>query len=662
LGRSLNTNETAAGKKTIWKELKMQLTTNRTTLTNRLVLLCAIAGVSPLASSALAAPNHTWTGAGNNGLITSAANWSDNIAPTTGTIYRGGSLEQLIGNTDTITVPSTIYLGSSTAYAAALTLDSSTLTTIEAHTTAGTGLGKFLVFEATGTPVLTLGSTVGAGDTAQTITIASGASNNWITQVQITKDTIFDITNANATLNIAAALQSGGGFEKKGAGKVILSNTTTSNSFGGTGKTILITAGTVSVASSQSLGNASNTMTLNGGTLQFAAPAFSTARALVVNATGGTVDVSGAQGTNDITLTTALTGSNPFTKTGAARLTLNPGTASTYNGTITVKQGVLNVRASSMASGNTIKLDGLTAANPTVELRQATATNYGTNYEVTNFGQINSGGGAFQNSVNNITLASGATVKVSPSSAATLAANSIILNGPGTAQTTTPFALGSISELVAGSSFTKSDVSTLTLSGVGGYSGGTVVAGGTLKLGASSTLPNTTSVDIGSTATFDVSAIPAFSLGAKALLGTGKVLGNIAAGGAVDPATHGTVGKLSVDGTLALDSTSTSTFDILAADSFDQLAQATSGKSVDMNGTINAVFNGTFAGTETFKIVDFSQYSGTPTFTYSGLDQNAMTASFDASTGIVALSAVPEPGSLALLAVGGLALLRRRRA
>ena len=113
---------------------------------------------------------------------------------------------------------------------------------------------------------------------------------------------------------------------------------------------------------------------------------------------------------------------------------------------------------------------------------------------------------------------------------------------------------------------TKIGKGTQTLQGANTYGGATTISSGTLALGSGGSLANSSSITVGSGATFDVAAI-SFTLGSsQSLLGQGTVHGAVttsaSAGSAIYSGTAGTAGTLSFDNTLNMGAGGSVYFDI----------------------------------------------------------------------------------------------------
>jgi fibronectin-binding autotransporter adhesin len=119
-----------------------------------------------------------------------------------------------------------------------------------------------------------------------------------------------------------------GALTKTGAGTLTL---TGHNTF--VVRPIRVTAGMLAVRADENLGPTNlgptrNAVALNGGGLQFLS-GFSTARSITLEAAGGSIDT----GSNDVTLTGAMSGPGQLTKLGSGTLTLR-GSVSYTGGTV----------------------------------------------------------------------------------------------------------------------------------------------------------------------------------------------------------------------------------------------------------------------------------------------------------------------------------------
>ncbi|MEP2776593.1 MAG: PEP-CTERM sorting domain-containing protein [Luteolibacter sp.] len=225
---------------------------------------------------------------------------------------------------------------------------------------------------------------------------------------------------------------------------------------------------------------------------------------------------------------------------------------------------------------------------------------------------------------------------------------------------------GTVNAKLGGSvGLNKTTGGTTTLNGTNTYMGVTNISGGTLALGSTGSIANTSSVNLAG-GILDVSA-GGLTLGsAQSLTGSGTVTGNLTIDGNL--AIGNSPGTINFNDSLSLTASSVSTFEfasaLFGAGTYD-LANGT-GDTVTFGGILNLVFN----GTETYNTGDsvtifsnFGTYSGAfDTVNFSGLGAG-QAATFDASNGLVSITAVPEPSAFALL-IGGIGVLafRRRRA
>ncbi len=149
-----------------------------------------------------------------------------------------------------------------------------------------------------------------------------------------------DVTPTN-TFTHSGVMGGTGALTKTGAGTLTLSGTNTYT--GGTS----LNAGIVRVSSDANLGNSSGGLIFNGGTLQ-ATSTITTARSTTLNASGGTIDVTGS---NILTHSGVMAGTGAITKAGTGTLVLSGN--STYSGGTTVSRGTLQAASdSNLGTGN----------------------------------------------------------------------------------------------------------------------------------------------------------------------------------------------------------------------------------------------------------------------------------------------------------------------
>jgi autotransporter-associated beta strand protein len=253
-------------------------------------------------------------------------------------------------------------------------------------------------------------------------------------------------------------------------------------------------------------------------------------------------------------------------KWGAGTVTLTG--ANTFNGNVTVNSGILQITQNTSL--------GVTTTNKTISIVNApgTAGNaglylLGTNGPITLDTSLSfltaSPSGAIANEAGNnvisgpisLTSGSGTTIRAD-SDTLTLAGNiNIVTNTSSRTLTVSGAANGLVTGLIAdgGSvavpntnilSLTKSGDGIWTLANNNPYSDVTTINAGTLALGASGAIPDTSTITLQSNATFDVSAITiGWSLGAnQTLSGSGNINGAVTVNGTVAPGTPAAIGAL----------------------------------------------------------------------------------------------------------------------
>ena len=315
------------------------------------------------------------------------------------------------------------------------------------------------------------------GTTGRTLTLHTGitlqnttttvlfAGANSTLSVVLGANNVFT-TSAGSTLEFGSAVIISGGFRltKQGAGTVTLG---AANTFTGG---VTISEGTLRITQGLSLGTnpasyVADQILINGGTLDYnAASNFNSAsnRGFSLGASGGTIRVSGAGSYTISAIIADVAGqSGRLTKTGPGTLIMAG--ANSYTGGTTINEGTLRISQSS----------GLGAAPAAVTPNHVTLN----------------GGTLEFNSTTNTTLATARGFSLGDADGTVLVSNTGVLT------------LNGVVADLSGQSgmLTKSGTGTLSLlpDSANTYTGGTVVASGTLRYGRTGSL-GTGAVQLGS--------------------------------------------------------------------------------------------------------------------------------------------------------------------
>ncbi len=355
--------------------------------------------------------------------------------------------------------------------------------------------------------------------------------------------------------------------------------------------------------------------------------------------TGPTITVNAANGG---TIRSTLVGTSGFIKAGSTGLSIGADAdLSGLSGTVRVDTGAVFLSANSAAA--TWNLNSNTAV---LALSSNTAVSIG--------------------------ALSGVTNAILRTAGSTLPTASI-----GALNTDSTYA-GKIQGTIA---ITKVGTGTLTLSGSGNnYTGATTVSQGTLLLSGSAVITSSTSVEVQSGATLDVSGVTGgvYTFAAAQLLkGAGTVKGNSIVNGSLQPGSSPSI--LSFANNLTLASTTQTTIDLASGTRGVNFDGINVGGALVYNGTLtlsvaSALLNGTYdifdftSRSGNLGLVNFSGgvyagtfvFDGTSLWTASDTNGSGKTFTFDQASGD--LTVVPEPNSWTLVAFGAIfAVLMRRR-
>lgn len=456
----------------------------------------------------------------------------------------------------------------------------------------------------------------------------------------------------------------------------------------------------------------SPTITLTGGTLGAAATWTSSMNMTLGTAGGGvTVRAANSSGTaGEITLSGILSGSGGIVKTGSGTLKL--GGNNTFNGGITVREGTVDAITNNNALGaGGVTLGGTGSAGATLVTGRTLSNTITVNAPDSGSIVIGANGGGsgytlsggivlngnvtirtFNNAIDGSTTANGTLT------GGITGTGNVLLNNNGLAANTLTFNTGPINHVgsvtlgatatatgnttinaVIGANVTSviqnSATSALVLGGVNTYAGPTNINAGTLRLSSTGRIASSSAIAVASGATFDVSAVSGFSLGASQVLsGSGSVVGNVTALGTIAPGSS--PGTLSFQNNLSLGSGSILNYELNGTDmtvgsGVNDLSSVTGDLTLD--GTINVAE----IGSNSFLSADVGDtwrlFSYTGTLTDNTLSLGTMPAlssglsfSVDTTTANqVNLVVVPEPATAAISMIGiaglGLATVRRGR-
>ena len=474
----------------------------------------------------------------------------------------------------------------------------------------------------------------------------------------ITGAAIFDIDEGrNITLGSNTLLAGSGNFSKNGMGDLILSSNLTQTY-----------SGTASVNAGRLLVNSNNmtaaTIHINGGTL-------------LGNTTVGGIRVSSDTifdiGVGQrITANTTFSGSGLFSKNGSGELAVGSGLALAYNGTATINAGRFTANGSMV--GASINMNGGTlAGNSTfgaVAVNQDSTFDVSSNQSLTanstfsgsaNFSKTGNGlltinlGSAYVGtgtvSAGNLTIRSSMTGATFNLAGGALGGNGTIGSVNVTGNST--FNVSTLDRLVLGTGTTLSGSANLIKSGNGTLvinSSGNQSFTGTTALNAGNFIVNSNMTSAGTTTVNATGAT---------LSGTGT-LGNVTLlRGMLAPG----------DGDLGILSMKTFTWNSSASLSFDLSSNSSLSDKIVMSGNFtksgSSNFTFSFLGGKSETTYSLASWSGSTTFVAANFSSSGQLGTFAISSNELLFTTVPEPSTVALIFVAGVALLyciRKRKA
>ena len=511
-----------------------------------------------------------------------------------------------------------------------------------------------------GTVTMSGGSWINSGDLI--------VGNNGTGALTITSGTL-----SNGYNNIGAAI----GYLTGSTGSVTMSGGTWINDgyllVGSSGTGSMAMSGGIMSSYGGSIGDSAGStgsMTVSGGiwSNNELYVGYSGTGTLTISGTG-TVSVGGGAGPVTIASQAGSVGTLNFGTNGGSAGTLSAGTIAFGSGA-----GVINFNQT-----NATTLSGSISGNGTVnQLGTGTTTLTG------------------NNSYTGTTTISAGTLQIGNGGASgTLGTTNVIDNGTLALNRSDVVTLGNT---ISGTgAFIQKGTGTTTLTGNNSYTGTTTISAGTLKLGAGASLAST-NINLGTMASQGTLDLTGKSSGYtvatnQALSGSGSVTMaasqtlTIASGANLAPGNNGS-GVLTVNGSLTLATNSSTSMEVTgtnaagASGGFDQIAVKLGNFSAGGTLTINIsglvlsstpitdnIFSYSNGGSwnsaqNFFSVVLTGLYPGTMAYTSAGttwswqstFGNETDSVSLNMTTGVLTMTAVPEPSTYALFGLGALTL------
>jgi fibronectin-binding autotransporter adhesin len=499
-----------------------------------------------------------------------------------------------------------------------------------------------------------------AGDLAisESLTVNADSASGMIVSgstITLGGGTTLAFTNASGTVTIASTLAGSGALTKAGSGTLTLSSASNEANMSGA---ITVTAGTLQIGNDDYL--SSGTLTLDGGTLTNGAAGYTLDNAIVIGASGATINVGGGGGATQMTITGVISGTGTLLKNGQAILQLDgdntfSGATSLTAGTIIANHAnALGTTAGSttVASGATVRVTGgLTVAEAFTIAgtgKTVSGVDYGALHLVSGTTTL-SGAITFTGDAN-VSAASGATLTLS----GVLGGGAFNLNKTD-AGTLVLSNTGNEAGLTGGTTVTAG---TLSIASDDHLAGGTVtLAGGTLANSAIVTIDN--AIDVTSASTVSAASnmvLGGVVSGSGALTQSGAGTLTLSASNTYSGAVSVTAGTLALSNGAALADTATvalssgTALSLLASETIGALSGAgnvtlsshtlTVSQSTDttLSGVISGTGGLTKTGSGTLTLSASNTYTGATTVSAGGLTLGGAGGTLDDSTAVTVAS------------------------
>jgi autotransporter-associated beta strand protein len=367
--------------------------------------------------------------------------------------------------------------------------------------------------------------------------------------------------------------------------------------------------------------------------------------------------------TGDITATRFVGTGAPrtITKNGAGTLT----TSGSGHNNLTAWQ----INQGSVVFANT----GGYGADRGVTIEGGTLRLGGTNSDLVNDGQaftINSGSFDLNGKSEAVASIGGTGGTVTNSASSTI---STLYVGGGVSGTSSATFAGVIENGAGTMKLTKEGTGTQTLTGTNTYTGATSINNGTLALGATGSIDNTSGVSLGAGGTFDVSAKTG-GYTVSDLSGSGNVVGSLTV--STQLSIGNSPGTTTFDN-LALGGSSTYFYELTGGGITADLGLVEGNLTLGSGALLDLFQLGTYTANDKFTLFAytgilsgaFSGLADGSTFTDAGgvwrIDYNDTSAGLNGGTlsgaSYITVAAVPEQRAALIGGIGMLALLRRRR-